>query len=118
MPCRCWKFITCVWCARSRKKAALRARRRGCTSRSRRFSHQLAELEGRLGVVLFSRVRRQLKLTPAGARLVEAARVMLTDLSRVERELHEGTQKRFLLRIATECFTAYHWLPPVVAGLA
>ena len=33
-------------------------------------SHQLAELEGRLGVALFTRVRRQLKLTSAGARLV------------------------------------------------
>jgi LysR family transcriptional regulator for metE and metH len=82
-------------------------------------SHQLAELEGRLGVPLFTRVRRQLKLTPAGAHLVEAARTMLADLSRVERDLHHaGTRKREVLRIAVECFTAYHWLPPVVAALA
>jgi LysR family transcriptional regulator for metE and metH len=82
-------------------------------------SHQLTELEGRLGVALFTRVRRQLKLTPAGTRLVEAARTMLADLSRVERELHRaGARKRAALRIAVECFTAYHWLPPVVAALA
>ena len=82
-------------------------------------SHQLAELEGRLGVALFTRVRRQLKLTPAGARLVESARVLLADLARVERELHDaGTRKREVLRIAVECFTSYHWLPPIVAGLA
>jgi LysR family transcriptional regulator, regulator for metE and metH len=82
-------------------------------------SHQLAELEGRLGVTLFTRVRRQLKLTPAGARLLEAARTMLVDLARVERELHQtGTRKREVLRIAVECFTSYHWLPAVVAGLA
>lgn len=82
-------------------------------------SHQLAELEGRLGVMLFTRVRRQLKLTPAGARLVEAARTTLADLARVERELHQaGARKRELLRIAVECFTSYHWLPPIVDALA
>ncbi|HWL86497.1 MAG TPA: LysR family transcriptional regulator, partial [Polyangiaceae bacterium] len=81
-------------------------------------SHQLSELEGRLGVALFTRVRRQLKLTPAGARLLEAARTMLVDLSRVERELHHaGTRKRATIRIAVECFTAYHWLPAVLAAL-
>src|SRR3954471_17077027 len=82
-------------------------------------SHQLAEREGRRGVLLFTRVRRQLKLTPAGARLVESARALLTDLARVERELHQaGTRKREVLRIAVECFTSYHWLPPIVATLA
>lgn len=82
-------------------------------------SHQLAELEGRLGVALFTRVRRQLKLTPAGTRLVEIARTMLADLSRVERELYQAsTRKREVLRIAVECFTSYHWLPNIVATLA
>jgi LysR family transcriptional regulator, regulator for metE and metH len=82
-------------------------------------SHQLAELEGRLGVSLFTRVRRQLKLTPAGARLVESARVLLADLARVERELHDaGSRRREVLRIAVECFTSYHWLPPIIAALA
>src|SRR3982751_3323458 len=62
-------------------------------------SHQLAELEGRLGVPLFTRVRRQLKLTPVGARLVESARVLLADLARVEREIHDaGARKREVLR--------------------
>ena len=82
-------------------------------------SHQLAELEGHLGIELFARVRRQLKLTPAGARLVDGARSLLADLSRLERELHQvGTRKREVLRVAVECFTAYHWLPPIMAGLA
>ncbi|WP_394835737.1 LysR substrate-binding domain-containing protein [Pendulispora rubella] len=82
-------------------------------------SHQLTELEGRLGVLLFTRVRRQLKLTPAGGHLLEAARTMLTDLARVERELqHAGTRKRETFRIVVECFTAYHWLPPILAALA
>src|SRR5688500_19435390 len=63
-------------------------------------SHQLAELEGRLGVVLFTRVRRQLKLTASGARLLEAARRLLADLSRVERDLHRAEgRERAVLRI-------------------
>jgi LysR family transcriptional regulator for metE and metH len=82
-------------------------------------SHQLAELEGRLGVALFSRVRRQLKPTPAGARLVEAARELLAELERVERDLHRaGGEKRETLRLAVESFTSYHWLPPVISALA
>ncbi|AKU94778.1 Transcriptional activator MetR [Labilithrix luteola] len=82
-------------------------------------SHQLAELEGRLGVALFTRVRRQLVLTAAGERLVEAARTMLGDLARLERELHRaGTRKREVLRLVVECFTSYHWLPPIVARIA
>jgi LysR family transcriptional regulator for metE and metH len=82
-------------------------------------SHQLADLEGRLGVSLFTRVRRRLKLTPAGARLVDLARTMLAELSRVERDLYQaGTRKREMLRIAVECFTSYHWLPNIVSVLA
>jgi LysR family transcriptional regulator for metE and metH len=82
-------------------------------------SHQLAELEGRLGVALFARVRRRLTPTAAGARLVEEAHRLLADLARVERELHRtGEKKRVLLRIAVETFTGYHWLPRVAAALA
>ncbi|MGK3966806.1 LysR family transcriptional regulator [Sorangium sp. So ce118] len=82
-------------------------------------SHQLAELEGRLGVALFTRVRRQLKLTPAGARLLDAARTMLVDLARVERDLqYAGSRRREAFRIVVECFTTYHWLPPVLSALA
>jgi LysR family transcriptional regulator for metE and metH len=40
-------------------------------------------------------------------------------LARVERELHRaGERKRTVLRVVVECFTAYQWLPPVVAELA
>jgi LysR family transcriptional regulator for metE and metH len=82
-------------------------------------SHQLADLEGRLGVVLFARVRRQLKLTPAGARLLDTARTLLAELARVERDLHDaGTRKREALRISVETFTSYHWLPPIIAALS
>lgn len=81
-------------------------------------SHQLAELEGRLGVVLFQRVRRKLQITPAGERLLEAARDTLGELARVERDLHRSIKKRVPLRVTVECFTAYHWVPSIAAWLA
>ncbi|HEU4532732.1 MAG TPA: LysR family transcriptional regulator, partial [Polyangiaceae bacterium] len=81
-------------------------------------SHQLAELEGRLGVPLFGRVRRRLTLTPAGARLLEASRAMLADLARVEREVRRaGERRRRAFRVVVESFTSYHWLPPVLLAL-
>jgi LysR family transcriptional regulator, regulator for metE and metH len=44
---------------------------------------------------------------------------MLADISRLERELHQvGIRKRDVLRVTVECFTAYHWLAPIMAGLA
>lgn len=46
-------------------------------------------------------------------------RLLVVDLSRVERELHQaGARKREVLRVAVECFTTYHWLPGILAGLA
>lgn len=82
-------------------------------------SHQLAELEARLGVALFARVRRRLELTAAGAKLLEAARTLLAELSRVERDLQRaGERPRELLRIVVECFSSYPFLPTLVAALA
>lgn len=82
-------------------------------------SHQLAELEGRLGVALFARVRRRLTPTAAGERLIGEARTLLGELARVERELHRaGEPRRVALRVVVETFTAYGWLPRVAAALA
>jgi LysR family transcriptional regulator for metE and metH len=77
-------------------------------------SHQLAELERRLGVPLFARVGRRLLATAAGERLVGASRPLLDGLSRLEAELREGTPVRRTLRLATECYTCYHWLPSLL----
>lgn len=79
------------------------------------LSHQLNELERRLGTPLFHRVGRRLVPTVAGERLLEAAKRTLTILRRTE-----GTLKRIaagqeaVLRLTTECYTAYHWLPAIL----
>ena len=54
-------------------------------------------------------------LTAAGERLLQSARTVLDELARAEKEIQEcngdGAAKG-VLRLSTECYTVYHWLPP------
>jgi len=81
-------------------------------------SHQLAELERRLGVTLFARVGRRLVATAAGERLAGASRPLLDGLAQLESELRAGTPTRRTLKLATECYTCYHWLPSLLPRFA
>ena len=78
-------------------------------------SHHLRELERRLGTPLFLRRRRRMVPTPEGELIVEAAGKVLRELGDVEakvRGLGDGTNG--LLRLTTECYTCYHWLPKLL----
>jgi LysR family transcriptional regulator for metE and metH len=82
------------------------------------LSHQLKEIEGRLGCELFVRTARRMYPTPAGERLLETARAVLPQVNSAERALREGmTTRRIPLRLTTECYTCYHWLPAIIASL-
>jgi LysR family transcriptional regulator, regulator for metE and metH len=82
------------------------------------LSRQLTELEARLGVALFARVGRRLVITKAGERLLACARRVLGEMDAVERELTSGEYAGAagLVRVATECYTNYHWLPSVLVA--
>jgi LysR family transcriptional regulator for metE and metH len=81
-------------------------------------SHQLRGLEERLGVPLFERRAGRLRITPAGQRLVELAHQILLPLLQTELELKRGRGlRRLKLRVATQCYTAYHWLPKALTAL-
>jgi len=81
-------------------------------------SHQLRGLEERLGLALFERRAGRLRITAAGQRLVEVARQVLVPLAQAELELRRGLHReRVKLRVATQCYTAYHWLPRALASL-
>lgn len=83
------------------------------------LSHQLRQVEERLGVDLFERSGRRLVLTPAGERVLRASRVVLQELRRAEADVRALAAGRAgTLRIAAECFTTYHWLPEVLRGFA
>jgi LysR family transcriptional regulator for metE and metH len=76
------------------------------------LSHQLRDAEERLGVRLFDRVGRRLRLSAAGARLLSSARSVLDELGRAYEELRgDAARPRQLIRMTTECNTVYHWLP-------
>ena len=79
------------------------------------LSHQLRDAEERLGTALFLRLGRKMVLTPAGDRLIACARRVLDELRNTETQiegLNGGTRGE--IRLSTECYTCYHWLPPVL----
>jgi LysR family transcriptional regulator, regulator for metE and metH len=79
------------------------------------LSHQLRDIESRLGTALFLRIGKRLTLTPAGERLLRSAHEILTQLERTEDALRQlAGDQRGLLRLTTECYTCYHWLPAVL----
>ena len=80
------------------------------------LSHQLRELEARLRSPLFVRTARRMVLTPAGEQLAHIARGVLGQVDAFERQVVDGdfADARGVIRIATECYTAYHWLPAVL----
>jgi len=79
------------------------------------LSHQLRDIESRLGAALFLRVGKRLVLTPAGERLLASAREVLARLHQTEHDIRQmGRDHAGVLRLTTECYTCYHWLPPLL----
>src|SRR5262245_52205451 len=74
------------------------------------LSHQLLGIEDRLGATLFQRVGRKMVITPAGERLLSAAKLVLMELRNTEHDISvKGRTPDGALRISTECYTCYHW---------
>ena len=79
------------------------------------LSHQLRDIEERLGTPLFLRINKKMILTEAGDRLLHTARQVLDELKRAEDQISQmAASKQGTLRISTECYTCYHWLPDVM----
>ena len=78
------------------------------------LSHQLRDIEGRVGVPFFVRLGRRMVLTEAGRRVLDAARAVLPEIERTEGSLRRlAGHTDGSLRVCTECNTGYHWLPPL-----
>ena len=79
------------------------------------LSHQLRGIESRLGAALFLRVGKRLVSTPAGERLLASAKDILERLAQAEEDIRRmGRENAGVLRLTTECYTCYHWLPPLL----
>jgi LysR family transcriptional regulator for metE and metH len=77
-------------------------------------SHTLRSLERQLGARLFQRSSGGMVPTAAGARLLRAAAVVLDELEQAEQELVRERSGGAVLRLATQCYNCYHWLPGVL----
>jgi LysR family transcriptional regulator, regulator for metE and metH len=79
------------------------------------LSHRLRAVESRLGTALFLRLGKKMVATPAGERVLATAQRVLDDLGRAENDVRvlakSGTG---VLRLCTQCYTGYHWLPPLL----
>ncbi len=79
------------------------------------LSHQLRDIEDKLGAPLFLRLNKKMVLTQAGERLLSSAPAVLDELKRAEEDIKQiALHREGILRISTECYTCYHWLPPVL----
>ena len=77
------------------------------------LSHQLREIETRLGVALFLRVNKKMRITPAGQRMLRAAETIIPQMGMVEKEIRENGNGK-VIRVSTHCYTCYHWLPALM----
>lgn len=90
------------------------AAERQCLTQSA-LSHQLKELEGRLGCELFVRKSRPLRFSEAGRRLLQLAEEVVAQVFEAERDLQKllhGEAGR--LYMAIECHSCFNWLMPTV----
>ena len=79
------------------------------------LSHQLKEIELQMGTQAFHRVNKKLVITPAGNIVLAAARRILPLVENVDLELKKiASGEMGQLRLCTECYTCYHWLPPLI----
>ncbi|HAM74247.1 MAG TPA: LysR family transcriptional regulator [Alcanivorax sp.] len=79
------------------------------------LSHQLKDLEHRLGGALIVRRTRPIRFTTAGDRVLALARQVLPQVRRTETELRRlaaGQSGR--LHIAIECHSCFQWLMPAL----
>lgn len=79
------------------------------------LSHQLKELEKELGVSIFDRRGKKLQLSEMGARFLLSAEKILAELEDLEKDIQNMKSGELgSLRITTQCYTAYHWLPRII----
>lgn len=79
------------------------------------LSHQIGYLEKKLGIALWEREGRGLRLTQAGTLLLKVANQVLPVLSQAEKTLEAYSEGRQgILRIGVECYPCFEWLTGMI----
>jgi len=79
------------------------------------LSYQLKEAELQVGTQVFYRRNKKLILTPVGKKLYATANKVLKELDIADAEIKKMVDGDVgVIRISTECYTSYHWLPAVL----
>ena len=79
------------------------------------LSHQIKDLEAKLGTPIFIRKTKPVEFTTAGKRLILLADEVLPQIRNTEREIErlaQGGSGR--LNIAIECHSCFQWLMPTL----
>ncbi|MES9992000.1 MAG: LysR substrate-binding domain-containing protein [Candidatus Thiodiazotropha sp.] len=80
------------------------------------LSHKMRYLEKKLGVEVWERHGRRLRLTPAGEQLLKSAQQILPLLEQSEMVLKAmAAGKQGVLRIGVECYPCYEWLSGIIS---
>ncbi|MGV3508604.1 MAG: LysR family transcriptional regulator [Sphingobacteriaceae bacterium] len=79
------------------------------------LSYQLKEAELQIGTQVFYRRNKKLILTAVGKKLYATANSIIKELDAAECEIKKMMNgESGVIRISTECYTSYHWLPAVL----
>ncbi|HEY3404922.1 MAG TPA: LysR family transcriptional regulator, partial [Ohtaekwangia sp.] len=79
------------------------------------LSYQLKEAELQLGTKIFLRQNKKMILTKAGEKLYETANEIIGKLSDTEKQIRSLVfGEAGEIRLSTECYSSYHWLPSVL----
>ncbi|MFN6088895.1 MAG: LysR family transcriptional regulator [Cyclobacteriaceae bacterium] len=79
------------------------------------LSHQLKEAEYQLGTKIFLRQNKKLILTKAGEKFYHTANEILEKIADTEKQIKSMVFGEVgEIRISTECYSSYHWLPSVL----
>jgi LysR family transcriptional regulator for metE and metH len=79
------------------------------------LSHQLKVLEETLGEILFHRHGKKLVITETGCCVLEYSLKIFDELNAMQLDIVKIRQgQKATLRIATECYTSFHWLPKII----
>jgi LysR family transcriptional regulator for metE and metH len=80
-------------------------------------SHLLKNIEDQLGISLFHRINKKMIITKAGNILLQAANDILPKIEQYKHLLkNEIEGVKGLVKISTQCYTSYNWLPFVLSS--